>query len=337
MCRRIRFGLLWLGLLLSAILLAGPQSLLAQSEAKATLTRFFGDVTLLKNPQKEPSGDGQSALFGEQYFTVRKASVGDELLPGEVIQTGKVGRARLVYENGDQITVAANTSYQVKMEGESGVKKPLIDLLFGKIRSLIRSRDSNQAGVKVRTRSAVMGVRGTDFYVAAYGSATGTEVTVLRGKVAIHDRDHSAEATVLPSGYTWKARRKTANTQGDQDQVTRTSKQELGQIHKVSRVEPPAPQELAAHPAKNHIKSLEKKASQQVIADIKQYQPEIYTKLSNIPEKELADSDMVQAMTTRFAYDKAPEAKKSAKKSKADFDLDSYGEDVYEKYFDYDR
>ena len=53
------------------------------------------------------------------------------------------------------MTVSAGTSYVVSLEAESGDKKPVYDIIFGKIRGLIRS-DGPRNGMKVRSPSMVM-------------------------------------------------------------------------------------------------------------------------------------------------------------------------------------
>lgn len=315
------------------LLLLVSKSATADTEKNtARIVKFYGKVYLFINPSSSKSGKGPFAKFEDQYYQVRKAKRGSTLEPNERIQTSKKAKAKLIYPNGDQITVAANTSYTVKVDSEAGTKKPIFEMLFGKIRGIIRT-GGDRAGMKVRTSSMVMGVRGTDFFVQARGNSGASEISVIRGQVEVATRGAEKEKPVIvPAGFSVavpKMEKEPKKKAEPSLKVKPTNKSTMAGIYKdsVMNTQKQEKEEPLDADMEATLKVLEQKAVENMKLDIKKEDPELYELIKKIPPEKL-NSDTLPAVTAKKAYDAAPQGKKK----KASFD-DLKDFDVYDKYF----
>src|SRR5690606_18093241 len=93
------------------------------------VVRVTGDVQLLTGPSVRVSGSGPHAKFEDMFYSVKKATPGSKLENGNVIQAGKDAKARIIYKNGDQITVSPLTAYKVTWDNAAN-KESSVDLLY---------------------------------------------------------------------------------------------------------------------------------------------------------------------------------------------------------------
>src|SRR4051794_14863358 len=78
---------------------AGPQV--------GTLTQTEGSVQLFSHPSKDGvAGPPPHAKFEGTYYSVKDAQTGDRLEQGNILRTQPGGRARVIFDNGDQFHVA---------------------------------------------------------------------------------------------------------------------------------------------------------------------------------------------------------------------------------------
>lgn len=165
------------------------------------LARSEGDTQILVPPAAGVKTNLIS-VEGKTYAVVPTA-LGQEVPKGAMIKTGTTGKARLVYPSGDYLSVSPNSMFRIlarEMKSES-----MFELLSGKVRALIIKRDPKDEDVTMRSRTAVMGVRGTDFHVAAWSEEGGSQVTVFRGKVAVATRPPEPVAPVAAGAGAAKA------------------------------------------------------------------------------------------------------------------------------------
>lgn len=171
----------------------------ANPDQTATITRAFGKVQILYNPSTTIKGDKPHVSYNKRYYHVKRARRGDKIENGNLIQTGKASRVRLVYRNGDQVLISPETVYQITWN-EDKRTPPKAELVMGKIRAMVR-KNGPRAKMQVKTRTAAMGVRGTDFFVDARTKSGESKVTVLRGKVAVKPQSVKAKAIEVPAGF----------------------------------------------------------------------------------------------------------------------------------------
>ncbi|MCH2535701.1 MAG: FecR family protein [Bdellovibrionales bacterium] len=116
------------------------------------------------------------------------------LYEGDTIITHKNAKASIRFKDNNEAIIAENsrfrlTTYKAQTDQQKG--NAILDLLKGKVRSKVKQKykegDKN-TGYKVKTQSAVAGVRGTDFIVSYItGKKLVTTVETLTGKVELSD------------------------------------------------------------------------------------------------------------------------------------------------------
>lgn len=152
------------------ILIWMPVYVAAQSEPSAVLEYYedpYGDMKI--------TDDTGTAL---DYF-----DMGEQLPPGFSISTGGGFAEIRLYPNGTILKLAENTDFSItNLQGYRGSPSNEFSLLKGKLRT-IAARTSGFDYYNVRTPTAVMGVRGTDF-INEVGPA-GANVTVREGLVEV--------------------------------------------------------------------------------------------------------------------------------------------------------
>jgi len=159
-------GALWATLLL--LVCARP----AFSEEVGNVVEVAGTVTIVRGELTLP------------------AAAGTPLEAGDLVRTGRPGRARLVFQEDTVMTVADGSELRVdesKFRPQDGAASSLFSLLVGKARLLV-SDNYGQAGasLEVETVTAVAGVRGTEFVVAFSSKSRVTEILAVKGSVRVH-------------------------------------------------------------------------------------------------------------------------------------------------------
>ena len=269
-----------------------PVCLLAKG-SEATITRLYGKVQLLVNPAKTKKGPSPHALYKGKYYNVRKAKKAMKLPVGSVIKTGKRSKVKLIYPNGDQISVGSETF--LKISKSKSLTKKVLDLFSGSIRAIVEKKGNDRQRVEVRTKSMVMGVRGTDFYVDAHNDDGDSTISVIRGKVEITP-SVLGETIELESGYTMDIddRKKKPVV------ISRNTKSALKKIYADTNV-------AADGKDSKEIIDLEKRAIKVAEDDIKLYDPELYEKIRKISKNRILSSSDLENFVTQEAIKQAPE------------------------------
>ncbi len=323
------------------------------------IIKMTGDVKVLKNPSaKKISGPGPHVLFRKKYYTIEKPRLGFKVGNGNIVQTGHESKVRIVFKNGDQYNVASGTAYEVAWKKSVGKKKgsSIINLMRGQIRAVV-SKKGPRNNLKVKTRYASMGVRGTDFYVSTKGASGSTKVSVLRGEVEMKVQPKAVQSKVakaikinppkaikVKSGFTAKveapvkqvvdagnvAKIKAPIAKPGIVNVVKTNKRELVKIQKDSMIKvKKSERQKVTKAVAEEIKDLNKKAIETTLEDIKEYDPNLYAEIKKKPVKSIA---AVNSSVVKKVFRKAP---KSAEKPGVD-DLENIEEDAYDRYFSID-
>lgn len=300
---------------------------LSMAEAKeqvGTLTQVEGDVKLFFAPSKSPDGEKPRALFEGEYFTVRAAKQGDTVENGNIVRTHPGSKARVVFPNGDQYNVAASSAYRVQWKDDAG-KDPQVQLMYGKIRGIV-AKGGPRSKLMIRTKNAVMGVRGTDFYIADDGADT-TEVSVMRGQVAVAPVAKAEDKKATPPkeiqvqpGQSAEVTQSAAEKAMPAAVVRKTSKEEFKQIVADSTFSKPA-SELS-----EPLKRLEEKAKDAVIQDIKKENPKLAEQMLG---KGPVDVAAINSAVVQDLEKNAPATPKRQKPKRKDLDA----ENAYKRYF----
>jgi hypothetical protein len=283
--------------------MAGPQT--------ATLTNLVGTVEVLKHPASKISGEGVHVRFRDKYFIHSIAKPGDRIETGEVVRTLAESKARLIFENGDQMNVGALTSFVMEPPPARSPASPTLNLSFGKIRAVI-DKDGPRNRLKIRMKAATMGVRGTDFLISDEGSEGQTELQVFRGKVEVRPETNPQEAQLITRGSAAVIPHPEAPPPAKKEPVAsspepaapppkpttlvvrKVSKEDLVEAHQELYV-PSTPEGSAAVP---ELKKLEEKAVASTLKDLKRETPEVVRQLKNEtpPSAQMVNAEVLAAL-----------------------------------------
>tara|TARA_Y100000385_G_C13061462_1_gene624589 strand:- start:685 stop:1659 length:975 start_codon:yes stop_codon:yes gene_type:complete len=321
--------------LLSLMVVLMSSSIYAASSHVGMIVKKQGKVELLTNPSKTASGAGY-VLFEGTYYKQAKVRLGKKLTNGSILRTGKGAKVKIVYKNGDQMNIGEGTAYQVSWAKKKvkGKNPGAINLMYGSIRGVINKKGP-RSGIKIKTKSAVMGIRGTDFHIGQRGTSGRSSLSVLRGKVEIADKRNPKKKMEVAQGFSAEIKKEVKNNKGKKKktaslfQVAKTTKNELVDIQKESEIKQSKKELAGASKAvKKQLARLEKKAIANTLSDIKEYDPALYKTLK---DKNVDDVDKINKVVVGKVFEKAP-----VKKVKIGIDDDELEENAYDKYFKID-
>jgi hypothetical protein len=115
-----------------------------------------------------------------------KLKVNDWVEEGSLIRTAEKSFAKLIFIDKSQMNIGPGS--EVKIEKFDGKDSGVIDLVKGKVRSQV-SKDylqiqQDKSKLFIKTSSAVMGVRGTDFILSTNGKST--SAILFEGEIAFN-------------------------------------------------------------------------------------------------------------------------------------------------------
>ena len=127
---------------------------------------------------------------------IAPAPAGSKVCQGDTVIAGAQSRAKVKMEDGNELNISPDSrilleTYEYKAADNK--KKVMLNVLYGKVRAATReenmyndkSKDGQANTFQVKTKSAVAGVRGTDFLTSFDRQTTKTEVVTFRGKVDV--------------------------------------------------------------------------------------------------------------------------------------------------------
>ncbi len=99
--------------------------------------------------------------------TREKAEKGQVVLRNDSIVTGKRGRVKIIMGDGSKVYIGAKSRVSLRKYSLRGTKllNASINMLWGKARFLVSKLKARSSSFRVRTPTAVLGVRGTEFVV----------------------------------------------------------------------------------------------------------------------------------------------------------------------------
>lgn len=129
---------------------------------------------------------GETTVVREPGSAASVAIVGDRLTPGARLSTGAQSSLVLRLADGSRLMLTPQT--QVTLEhllvfGRSGLSQAGLQLLGGGLEAQVPPRQAPMPPLQIRTPTATLGVRGTQFRAASDGAAGSGRVEVLTGAV----------------------------------------------------------------------------------------------------------------------------------------------------------
>jgi len=145
-----------------------PLTVFGAEKISAKLIQMDGDVQIIR-------------AGGEKPF---KAFINMRLTEGDRIITGLSGKAKVQMDDEVIITLAENTRvYLSELRGSNGAKQSSINLQSGGVGSSVKEKLKENSRFEIKTPTAVMGVRGTEFFTQYYSG--NVDVRVVDGTVEI--------------------------------------------------------------------------------------------------------------------------------------------------------
>lgn len=157
----------------------------------------------------QDASDGAVAVAGVsvgQCFVLRgkekiRIAKGFKLFAGDQIVTSKNAVVEIMYADGSNNVLQENSSISIEefkttMNGDRVGVKTILNMVRGKARFFFRPRPGGVNAI-VKTKSSVMGVRGTTFVVDEDENTKETKVAVLTGQVAVKSTEAPESAAVL--------------------------------------------------------------------------------------------------------------------------------------------
>ncbi|MEY3902468.1 MAG: hypothetical protein RL189_1774 [Pseudomonadota bacterium] len=119
----------------------------------------------------------------------KQAEKGAALSESDSIKTEKGGIAQIKFNDGSSFTIYENSSiriehYKKRPAGERGLAETTFDVLNGKLKFFVNPKAKEKANTKFRTKTAVMGIRGTSGIISV-GTDGATQLVVLTGLVEV--------------------------------------------------------------------------------------------------------------------------------------------------------
>lgn len=152
-----------------------PNTLIASSKPIAKALMVKGQVTYLPPHTKES--------------TILRA--GQPILEDASIVTGEKSLAKIQYINGGTLVLKPNGKIIIRSKTYNKEKVSFLGLLKGQVRSHIRENKESQKKIKmfIKTRSAAIGVRGTEFHTVYIPESKRTGVLTYEGEVEVYQTD----------------------------------------------------------------------------------------------------------------------------------------------------
>lgn len=154
----------------------------------------FGKEQILVGSFTVVKGKVSILRAGEEKWI--KAEVDMPVYPGDKVKTGAKSEAELILDDGSMLRIEEKTLIEIvdsKIEGEGeGAKKNFfLNLFSGKVLNNLKKLAHKESNYNITTRTAVVGVRGTEFSVECEEEKT--EVAVYEGEVDVASKIEGAE------------------------------------------------------------------------------------------------------------------------------------------------
>jgi hypothetical protein len=133
------------------------------------------------------------------------AKIGFKVYEKDYIETGADGKIKIKFKDDNVINLVPNsklTIEELQFDPAKENKKTILNLLYGKVRSSVKQSYNGENYYEVKTKTAVAGVRGTDFVVSySEDDKVEAKVETISGKVELSDLKKKRKIHVPASTY----------------------------------------------------------------------------------------------------------------------------------------
>ena len=286
------------------------------SNHTATIVKLENSSVVYVPGEKNADGYKHVKYLGAVYH-ILPATKGFKLDNGFIVTTGPSSKAKVIFNNGDHLFISENTQYKIEWKRESDLIKKdpsVLNLIRGAVRGLIQ-KNGPRSGMKVESSSAVIGIRGTDFYVnEKHGRLS---VSVMRGLVEIFSDKKDDRPVKVQTGQTLTKEGKVIN-------ITTIMKEDLQEIAQDSTIAVNVKEAQVEPEQEKELIELDKSATTVTLNDIKEYQPHLYKEISEKQSLEEMSSDSLALNTVKVMEEKAPSRSKKPTQNELDDETDPY-------------
>lgn len=175
-----------------------PASVAAEQVEKAVENK---PVTSLKTIGVVVFANGDVAIY--RNGKSEKAKAGKTINEADILETGEDGQLKITFTDNNQLMLTPKSKVDLreyKLEHGKEKSRVLLDFIYGKIRNTVKPKydDTTENFYRIKTPTAVAGVRGTDF-VASFDDAKVTNIATLNGKVVLAAVD-DLSSVEIPAG-----------------------------------------------------------------------------------------------------------------------------------------
>lgn len=172
----------------------------------AIIERLQGDVEVLRLKEETPEKS-------EEVRVITKATKGMRLLCSDIVVTGRGARVKLQVRGRGVMALGPLARLEIETyRSRSKSSTNTLKLLYGKVRAFVEKEDERAVDKKkvensgkdlsdyrlrITTPSAVVGVRGTDFYVSHDPNTAVTEQATISGEVEVQRAGGTQKIQVL--------------------------------------------------------------------------------------------------------------------------------------------
>ncbi len=120
---------------------------------------------------------------GQKKF--RKARINKKVCQGDMVKTESDARAKIIMADQNEINISPETELLIEVYQKD--KKAVLNVLNGKVRSNVKKKydDNENSHYRVKTKSAVAGVRGTEFLASFSRQTNESRVVTFEGVVNV--------------------------------------------------------------------------------------------------------------------------------------------------------
>jgi len=136
------------------------------------------------------------------------AKIGFKVFIKDYIETGSDGKIKVKFVDDNIINVAPNSKITIEkmsFDPSKGTNRTMLNLIYGKIRSTVKHSYNGENYYSVKTPTAVVGVRGTDFVTSFFKNEqeqkVETKVETISGLVELNDGNKKQMVKVAAGTY----------------------------------------------------------------------------------------------------------------------------------------
>lgn len=127
--------------------------------------------------------------------------MGTKIFEQDILETGEDGKLKVLFVDKNLLTLTPRSKTVIQtLRLQPTDPRTFLELLYGKIRNQVQNDYSSGGSFEVKTKTAIAGVRGTDFVISALsGKEYETRVDTLMGEVQLSNSLRK-KSVVIPAG-----------------------------------------------------------------------------------------------------------------------------------------